>query len=165
MSSTRRAVRPSSGSWVDPRPDPRGKSRKKPIQHEENEQKALILWAHWQPVPPAPDIEPAAKLADYLFAIPNGGARNKKTAADLRAAGVKAGVWDLMLPIARQGFNGLWVEMKYGKNNLSSDQRDWGARMRLAGYQTAVAWSQDDAKAAICRYLGIRQQGGTINAT
>lgn len=156
MSSTRRAVSPSSKEWWK-RPDPRKKARKKPVHHEENEQKALIQWAAWQPVPPAPDIEPAAKVADYLFAIPNGGSRNAIEAGNLKASGVKAGVWDLMLPIQRDGFPGLWLEMKYGKNDLSDNQRDWGVRMRLAGYKTAVAWSQDEAKAAICRYLGIRQ--------
>lgn len=123
---------------------------------EEKKQKAVIEWARWIPVPPAPDIEHRAKVSDYLFAIPNGGSRHGAEAKNLKATGVKAGVWDLMLPLARQGFAGLWVEMKHGRNTLTEDQKAWGARMRLSGYKTATAWTAHEAEQAIADYLGIR---------
>lgn len=131
------------------------KPRKKRGSGEESAQKAVISWGKWMKIPPAPDIEPGAKVSDYLFAIPNGGSRDVREAANLKASGVKAGVWDLMLPIARHGFHGLWIEMKHGDNKLTDKQEDWGVRMDLAGYQTVVAWSSYDAERAIADYLGI----------
>ena len=43
------------------------------------------------------------KLANLLFAIPNGGLRNIKVATKLKAEGVLAGVPDLFLAIPAQG--------------------------------------------------------------
>ena len=47
-----------------------------------------------------------------LFHVPNGGARGKAEAARMKRQGVKAGVPDLMLPVARGGYHGLFLEMK-----------------------------------------------------
>lgn len=132
------------------------KPKKKRRSGEELAQKAVIGWSVWMRIPTASDIEVGAKVSDYLFAIPNGGSRNVAEAKNLKAAGVKAGVWDLMLPIARQGFHGLWVEMKHGKNGLTDNQVEWGDRMRLAGYKTVTAWTSYEAERAIADYLAIK---------
>lgn len=129
--------------------------RKRRNNGEEVSQRAVIDWARWMRIPPADDIEPGAKVYDYLFAIPNGGSRNKIEAANMKGQGVKAGVWDLQLPIARQGYIGLWVEMKHGKNGLTDKQTEWGDRMRRAGHKTVTAWTAYEAQNAIARYLGI----------
>lgn len=42
---------------------------------------------------------------ELLHHIPNGGKRDKKTAEKLKAEGVKAGVPDICLPVARKGYN------------------------------------------------------------
>jgi hypothetical protein len=60
-----------------------------------------------------------------LHAIPNGGHRHKATAARLKAAGVKAGVPDICLPVARGDWHGLYIELKVGKNKLTEAQRRW----------------------------------------
>jgi len=57
---------------------------------------------------------PELRLA---FAIPNGGKRDAITAGRLKAEGVKAGVPDLMLPIARGEYHGLFIEMKRPKSD------------------------------------------------
>src|SRR5689334_14176538 len=49
---------------------------------------------------------------DLLFHIPNGELRDPATAAKLQAMGVKPGVCDLFLPIARGGWHGCFIEMK-----------------------------------------------------
>jgi hypothetical protein len=55
-----------------------------------------------------------------IFAIPNGGHRNKITAAKLKAEGVLPGVPDLFVP----HFN-LWIEMKMQKGGrLSESQKE-----------------------------------------
>lgn len=106
-------------------------------------------------MPAAGDVEPGTKIADYLFAIPNGGKRGPIEAKILKGEGVKPGVWDLLLPVARQGYHGLWLEMKTDDGRVSDDQAAWGARMRLAGYATRVCYGWDEARIAISQYLRI----------
>src|SRR5262245_64718583 len=50
--------------------------------------------------------------ARLCFAIPNGGARDVITAGRLKAEGVRAGVPDVCLPVARAGYHGLFLEVK-----------------------------------------------------
>ena len=66
---------------------------------EAAEQEAVIAWCGWME-----KQHPELKL---LFHIPNGGSRNKAEAANLKAQGVKPGVPDLCLPVARCGYHGL----------------------------------------------------------
>lgn len=155
MKHPRRSVRPSQLPASAIAATAPAKPKKKRSNGEELKQQAVIEWGRWIRIPAARDIEAGARVTDYLFAIPNGGSRHKAEAARLKATGVKAGVHDLMLPIARNGYHGLWVEMKHGKNTLSDDQEAWGERMRLAGYFTVTAWTSYDAEKAIAEYLGI----------
>src|SRR5262245_46077094 len=81
---------------------------------EHVEQVALFKWAARN--------QGREPLLCLLFAIPNGGKRDKVTAARLKAEGVKAGVPDICLPVARMGYYGFWIEMKVGKNKTTDDQ-------------------------------------------
>lgn len=122
---------------------------------ESQEQRALIEWARMAQVPTSiAGVKPGEKVADFLFAIPNGGARSKATAGKLKAEGVKAGVWDLQLALPVGRVPGLWVEMKAGKNTLSPEQREWRDRMQRVGFKCVVCWSWGAAKDAITEYLG-----------
>ena len=56
---------------------------------EDEHQKSLIDWAKVCRLPEAAHIEPGAKLADYIFHIPNGGKRGKVEAAILKGMGTK----------------------------------------------------------------------------
>jgi len=79
------------------------------IDHSEHDlQKAIFKWARIYEAK-YPDLR-------WMYAVPNGGHRNKATAARLKAEGVKRGVADIHLPIQRGGFCGLWAECKVGKN-------------------------------------------------
>jgi len=89
-----------------------------------------------------------------IFAIPNGGHRHPAVAAKLKAEGVRAGVPDLMLPVARQGYHGLFVELKCGPNKPSEAQQDWLRNLRSEGYLCHVVWdSVDEAMGLIEEYL------------
>lgn len=88
-----------------------------------------------------------------LFAIPNGGLRNKVTAARLKREGVKAGVPDLMLPVARGGYHGLFLEMKIGSNKPTQQQRAWLENLRGQGYFTHVCWDWSLALQYLLDYL------------
>jgi hypothetical protein len=89
-----------------------------------------------------------------LFAIPNGGHRDKRTAAKLKAEGVKAGVPDMMLPVARGDFHGLFIEMKVGKNTPSVNQRWWMEQLKAQAYHTTVCWEWTQALEILLDYLG-----------
>lgn len=131
------------------------KARPRARKDEESQhQRALIDWATMAGMPSGlPGIPPDAKVRDYLFAVPNGGGRSKAQAGILKAEGVKAGVWDLLLPVPIGRAHGLWIELKAGKNTLTEEQRAWRARMEPLGFKCVVCWSWDAAKSAIEQYL------------
>ena len=115
---------------------------------EHVEQVALMRWAA------------ASKAAHpelgLLLAIPNGGDRHPAVAAKLRSEGVRAGVPDLLLPVARGGSHGLWIEMKRRQGaRTSPEQREWIARLAGQGYATAVCRGWDQARETINRYLNM----------
>jgi len=68
----------------------------------------------------------------WLFAIPNGGSRDKVTGAKLKAEGVKAGVADLILAYPTghtdRNIHGWWIEVKHGKNKLTMSQQKFKGR-------------------------------------
>lgn len=79
-----------------------------------------------------------------IFAIPNGGHRHPAVAAKLKAEGVKPGVLDLLLPVARQGYHGYFIELKCGDNKPSQDQEEWIRKLRAEGYKCDVVWDSVD---------------------
>ena len=112
---------------------------------EHDEQAALFQWAGYN-------------LVDYpelalLFAIPNGGDRHPVVAAKLQAEGVKAGVPDTCLPCARGRFHGLYLEMKFGNNLPTKEQRKWLENLKAQGYFCCVAWDWLQAKQFLIWYL------------
>lgn len=90
-----------------------------------------------------------------LFAIPNGGARSRATAGKLKAEGVKPGVPDLCLPIARQGAHGLFLEMKRIRGGtVSPQQKWWREQLTAQGYLVRTPRGAAEAKQAVLDYLG-----------
>jgi hypothetical protein len=90
-----------------------------------------------------------------MFAIPNGGRRSPKTAKTLKAEGVKAGVWDMFLPVAARGYHGLWIEFKKPTGRFSNAQVEWGCLALGNGYEVADCRSVDDAIHKVKWYLGM----------
>ena len=114
-----------------------------PSEHEE--QKTLFEWAAYH-ARQYPELY-------LLFAIPNGGLRSPKTGARLKAEGVKAGVPDLMLPVARGGYHGLFVEMKAGRGRATRVQRVWADMLAAEGYRVALCRGWEEAARVILAYL------------
>lgn len=112
---------------------------------EHGEQAAVIQWAGY-----AQNTMPELRL---LYAIPNGGLRDKRTAAILAAEGVKAGVPDLCLPVPRGLYHGLYVEMKVKPNKPSDEQWGWMSDLEQMGYSAIVCYSADEAILKITKYL------------
>jgi hypothetical protein len=83
------------------------------------------------------------------FAVPNGGWRNKITAARLKRTGTKAGVPDLLIidyPPKHPCFVGTAIEMKRAKGGKVSDaQERWMRAMEERGWLTMVCRGADEA--------------------
>lgn len=88
-----------------------------------------------------------------LFAIPNGGLRDKRVAAKLKAEGVRPGVPDLCLPVARCGSHALYIEMKTDRGSLSREQSDWLASLNLQGNCAVVCHGMNEAWEILIKYL------------
>ena len=105
----------------------------------------LFTWAMWQQ-----EGRPELKL---LYHVPNGGKRDAKTGRALKRQGVKAGVPDLCLPVARGGYHGLYIELKAGKNTTSPKQKEWINDLGQQGYYAAACRGWEEAKETIENYL------------
>ncbi|MGH8415633.1 MAG: VRR-NUC domain-containing protein, partial [Gammaproteobacteria bacterium] len=119
----------------------------------------LLQWARYTRIQ-GEDIIPVSHLADYLLHIPNGGKRAGREAARFKALGVKAGVSDYFLPLARAGYHGLWIELKRPKikgnyPSITDKQQAWIQRMHLARYDAMVAYGWQEAANRITGYLGL----------
>ena len=88
-----------------------------------------------------------------MFAIPNGGQRNIIVATRLKAEGVKSGVPDIFLPVARGGAHGLFIELKTEKGKPSVNQREWVGDLGLNGYAAVFCYGWEHAKDTILEYL------------
>lgn len=120
------------------------------MDDEGGNQEALFEWAACQ-MGRMPELE-------YLHHVPNGGRRDKATAMALKRQGVKAGVPDIVLPAARAGYHGLYIELKAGRNTTTASQERWLGYLRRQGYYTAVCYGWQAAAGLIEKYL-LRDEG------
>jgi hypothetical protein len=119
---------------------------------EDDHARALATWASHH-----------RELRDIFFHIPNGGRRNPREAARLRGMGVRRGVSDYFLPLARGGYHGLFIELKPPNpisHRVTPEQTHWIALMTERGYLALVCFGWFDARDAILRYLAL---GSTCN--
>lgn len=93
-------------------------------------------------------------LSSLLHAIPNGGKRDKITAAKMMQEGQLSGIPDLSLPVACRGYHGMYLEMKAGKNTTSQNQKTKLAQLAEGGYYTVICYSPTAALHHIVWYLG-----------
>ena len=112
---------------------------------ESEEQQTLFQWAEMM-------SRRYPQLA-LLYHIPNGGARSKGTAGRLKAEGVKSGVPDICLPVAKGRFHGLYIEMKVGKNKPTANQIMWIDSLLAEGYQAKVCYGWQESVKVIEDYL------------
>lgn len=112
---------------------------------EHHHQIAVMRWAESMSL-----IKPELRL---LYAIPNGGKRHWMTGKKMKAEGVKAGVPDMCLPVARRGFHGLYVELKTPKGRPSPIQRDWIDALTGQGYAARCAYGYRQAIEIIEDYI------------
>ncbi len=113
---------------------------------EHMEQVALFKWAK--------NNEGKYPMLSSMFAILNGGHRHIVVARKLKAEGVKAGIPDIFLPWPSRKGNGLFIEMKAGKNKPTDLQLELLGKLSNYGYGVAVCYGWEQARDAILQYIG-----------
>lgn len=117
-----------------------------PVPSESIEQQNFFKWAammsgRW------PELA-------MLYHVPNEGKRTRATGARMRAEGLRAGVPDVNLDVARGGYHGLRIEFKRRRGGrVSPEQRDWLDALRAQGYAAVVAHGWEEAADMTERYL------------
>jgi len=96
---------------------------------------------------------------EYMYANMNGVRRSKRYTAKLKRRGLKSGVPDMMLPTARWGFHGLYIELKRPKSKgkaagrTSSNQKRWIKHLIKHGYAVHICFGHTSAIETIEYYL------------
>lgn len=120
--------------------------RAKPADREGQEQAALLREVELR-------YPEAFKL---IYHVPNGGHRHKLVAIKLKGQGVKAGVPDLVLPMARGGHFGLYIEFKAMPPfdaAVSASQDAYIQALTDQGYLAVVCRGHIDALECLRAYL------------
>lgn len=120
------------------------KTRKRPSEEEHHIQCECVKYFNLQ----------YPRLRGRLFAVPNGGRRDEKTAAKLKAEGVVAGVADLILLKSNRDYGALLIEMKTLKGRQRDSQKQWQNIVCADGeYKYVVCRSFDDFKREVNDFL------------
>jgi len=116
---------------------------------EHDIQAAFFAWVHY--------LEPHYPRLRLIYAIPNGGHRDIRTAMRLKAEGVRAGVPDVLLshPNLDNTKHGLYIEFKAGKNKLTKEQAYFFVTARSVGYECVECHEWGEAAAHVVRWLGM----------
>lgn len=117
--------------------------RRRPDDEEHRIQCACVNWFRLQ----------YPTHASALFAVPNGGRRDRVSGAKLKAEGVLPGVSDLILLVARGDYHALLIEMKTSKGKQSPAQKVWQREMESRGYRYIVCHSFDEFMEEVNDYL------------
>lgn len=92
--------------------------------------------------------------------MPNGGYRTEAEAGILKAMGVRKGVPDLELPVARRtstlSYDRLHIELKGPRETPTEEQLDWIEFLRKEGNCVQVCFTLEAAWMVLCWYLESR---------
>lgn len=98
---------------------------------ESAEQIAVVEWCDLLHIP--------------IVHIPNEGKRSLSYAAKMKRMGLRSGFPDLFVTLARGKYHGLFIEMKYGKNKTTKEQKEWLELLSAEGYACAVCYNATEA--------------------
>ena len=104
---------------------------------EQSEQTAVIRWARL--------FEVHYPKLRWLHASLNGAHMSPRHAARMKAAGMTKGIPDLFLPVRASGYNGLYIEMKIGKNKPTPEQEEFMVFARDQNFKAVIARGFDEA--------------------
>ena len=111
-------------------------------EHSENwHQRQLIQWVKQYP------------WGQFLFHIPNETTGGQGWIVRNSQMGCRKGVPDLMLPIPRHGYHGMFIEMKKPGGRLQENQGKWIAALTDLGYLAVCSKGWEEARDALQRYM------------
>lgn len=117
-----------------------------PAPTESQEQQRLFQWARM--------MEGKHPELALLYHIPNEGKRSRATGRRMVAEGLRKGVPDICLPVARGYKHGLYIELKRTKGaRVSPNQGEWLLRLTDQGYEAVICYGWETAAAVIENYL------------
>ena len=114
------------------------------VPTEAEEQEELVAWGDAQGI--------------VIVHIANERKCTAYVAGQLLRQGMRKGFPDNLIPIARGGFHGLFIELKRAKKSLSKkspEQREWVKKLNAAGYKAVFCYGAEEAKKVILEYIGI----------
>lgn len=127
---------------------------------EHGEQSALFCWVNSADTRKEfPDLFNAAGRSKLFAVNNNAGTGDPIKGARAKMAGVQPGVADMLLPLARHGVHGLFIEMKQRKfkdkkgGGLQDVQVDFRAQCFADGFGYAVAYGWEEAAQIVRQYL------------
>ena len=88
-----------------------------------------------------------------LFAVPNGGSRNKIEANNMKRQGTKRGVADVILLIPKKGYASLCLEFKTETGRQSDEQIEFQRQAEACGSKYVIVRSAAKAIEAMKNYL------------
>lgn len=119
-----------------------------PVPTESAEQIAVFDWAAYS-IGAYPELSMMYHVGNERKCSPQQGAM-------LKRSGVRPGVPDIVLPVARGGHHGLYVELKRVRGGrLSEEQRSWIARLNAEGYYAVCCEGAEVAIEVIVWYLSL----------
>lgn len=121
------------------------RTKQRNAQPEAIEQEKVIKWAR--------DNENNYPFLWLLHSSLNGVKLSKNQAGRAKTQGMLSGVPDLFLPVPKNGFHGLYIEMKSEKGRVSVSQSRFLSVTNELGYQSIVCYSSEDAIEKINEYL------------
>lgn len=118
---------------------------------EHGEQAALICWCY------LPEVQTGLPDARKLYCNNNNAGLGDAVRGNrAKMSGVKKGVADLFLPVARHGKHGLYIELKVKdekKGRLSVSQKEFGQQVMQDGYGWLCCFGWEEAARCITLYL------------
>lgn len=115
----------------------------KPNHNESKIQIQCVTWFKYQ----------YPHLAPLFFAVPNGGSRDKREAAIMKAEGITAGVSDLILNIRGGSHTQLAIEMKDTKGTQSAAQKRYQRYAEAAGVKYIICRSFESFQDEVRNYI------------
>lgn len=89
-----------------------------------------------------------------IYAIPNGGHRNRVTGAILKNEGTLAGIPDLHIPESNGNYLTLYIEMKVGYNKPSEAQTRVIKMLEDRGHYVAICYTFEEFEKVVKTYFG-----------
>lgn len=113
------------------------KLKRRNAQPEAIEQAKVIAWARAS--------ERNYPYLQLLHCSLNGVKMTKAQAGRAIAQGMLSGVPDLFLPVPKNGYHGLFIEMKYGSNKVTENQEKFLQNAANVGFAVSVCYSAQEA--------------------